>query len=166
MNQEHINPFIESLRTVFQTMLQLNVEAGAPTERVEPTPSHDVSGIISLNGDLEGSCVLSFPMDAARRIVTIFAGSDCDPTGPDFCDAIGELVNMVTGGAKARFKGRTISISCPTVITGSGHVVRASREFSCFAIPFTSDLGNFVIEVAFKNNCAVMQGAAAQVAKV
>lgn len=164
MDTDLVTPFVESVRTVFQTMLQLNVEAGASYERREPTPSHDVSGIISLTGDFDGSCVLSFPLDAARRIVTIFAGSDCDPGSGDFADAIGELVNMVTGGAKARFKGRTISISCPTVITGSGHVVRASKEFSCFVIPFTSDLGNFVIEVSVKTTSKVLQSLASATA--
>lgn len=160
MNSDLVTPFVDSLRTVFQTMLQMNVEAGNAYERREPTPSHDVSGLITLSGDFDGSCVLSFPMEAAKRIVTIFAGAECDPAGGDFADAIGELVNMVTGGAKAKFKGRTISISCPTVITGSGHVVRSSKEFSCFVIPFTSDLGNFVIEVSIKTNSPVLQAAA------
>lgn len=164
MNKELVTPFVESLRTVFSTMLQLHVEAGNAFERREPTPSHDVSGIISMSGDIEGSCVLSFPLEAAKRIITIFAGAECDPGGEDFSDAVGELVNMVSGGAKARFKGFNIAISCPTVITGTGHVVRGNRDFSCFVIPFSCDCGEFCVEVSIKSNSKVLQSASSATA--
>jgi Holliday junction resolvasome RuvABC endonuclease subunit len=45
--------------------------------------------------------VLAFPTETAERVVSLFCGQQLAAGTPDFADAIGELVNMVSGGAKA-----------------------------------------------------------------
>ena len=34
----------------------------------------------------------------------------------DFTDAVGELVNMISGGAKALLEGKEVSMGCPSVV--------------------------------------------------
>ena len=151
MDSSYIMPFIETTQHVFKTMLQLEVKAGKPAIKKTTEPSYDVSGIIWMSGDVDGSVILSFPIDTARRAVALFAGEELDPKHEDFADAIGELVNMVSGGAKAKFEGKSVSISCPSVVVGSSHAVFSSKDVTTITIPHTSDVGDFAVEVAFRN---------------
>lgn len=151
MDASYITPFVKSIQNVFSTMLQLPVTVLDPTIKQGNSPSHDVSGIIGMSGDVKGSVVLSFKLDAAESIVALFCGERLDSNGADFADAIGELVNMVCGGAKALFtQTKSVSISCPSVIVGQNHGVSLPSDIPCVVIPCTTDCGEFVIEVAIR----------------
>lgn len=158
MDQSYILPFVKSVQNVFETMLQLPVDVAEPTLKPNASPQYDVSGIIAMSGDVEGSIVLSFPTACAERAVAIFTGSELDRDHDDFPDAIGELVNMVSGGAKAQFTGKTVSISCPTVVIGQNHEVHGGKDLVCIRIPCATDIGEFNVEVALKQ--AAVQAAA------
>lgn len=150
MDQSYIIPFIKSVQNVFETMLQLPVEVGAPTLRKEPSPGFDVTGIIAMSGDVEGNIVLSFPTATAERVVSLFTGTTITKGHEDFADAVGELLNMISGGAKAQFAGKSVSISCPSVVIGASHTVFGSKELVGIKIPCNSDCGEFCVEVAMK----------------
>lgn len=151
MDPLFITAFIKSISNVFTTMLQLPVEVGEPTIKMGDEEPFDVSGIIGMSGDVVGSVVLCFPGDAAERIVAIFTGEQMSIDSEDFPDAIGELVNMVAGGAKGMFDGRDVSISCPSVIVGQGHSVSRLKDVPCVLIPCSTDCGEVVIEVAIQD---------------
>ncbi|MEM1208284.1 MAG: chemotaxis protein CheX [Planctomycetota bacterium] len=150
MDQSYILPFVKSVQNVFETMLQLPIEVGEPSLKQNPSPQYDVSGIIAMSGDVEGSIVLSFPTAAAERAVGLFTGMEMTADNADFPDAIGELVNMVSGGAKAQFTGKQVSISCPSVVIGANHEVHGAKDLVCIRIPCTCDIGEFNVEVALK----------------
>jgi chemotaxis protein CheX len=143
-----INPFIGSINAVFRTMVHAEVKIGKPHMVVEPGTRSDVSGVIGFSGQASGCVVLSFPMDVACRVTSSFAGTVLDEKHPDFADAIGELANMVAGSAKKDFEGMDISISLPSVIVGSGHLVSKSQTCPRLVIPVESSLGSFDVEVS------------------
>lgn len=155
MDQSYVIPFIKSVQNVFETMLQLPVQIGAPTLKQQNEPSYDVSGIIGMSGDVEGSVVLSFPTATAERVVSLFTGTELSHTHEDFADAIGELVNMVSGGAKAQFQGKHVSISCPSVVIGTAHQVYGRKDVIAICIPCSSDCGEFNVEVSIKQGLQV-----------
>ncbi len=162
MDSTYIKPFIQSVQNVFETMLQLPLEIGEPALKKANAPNFDVSGIIGMSGDVEGSVVLSFPTTTAERVVSLFTGVDIEHTHDDFPDAIGELVNMVTGGAKAQFEGRSVTISCPSVVIGQDHVVFGRKDVVCISMPCTCDVGEFSLEVSVKKGQGVEQSAEAE----
>jgi chemotaxis protein CheX len=165
MDPAFITPFISSIQNVFSTMLQLKVDIGDPYIKKDPAQHYDVSGIIGMSGDVVGSVVLSFPLDAARRMVALFAGADMDPANPDFADAVGELVNMVSGNAKGQFGGnRKVQISCPSVVVGKDHTVGRQKDTPCVVIPCRTDCGEVVIEVAIRAAAAGQAAAPAAMA--
>ena len=119
MDADYITPFVTSIQNVFSTMLQLPVTAHEPVVKSGVSPTHDVSGIIGMSGDVVGTVILSFRLEAAQSVVALFCGERLPADSADFADAVGELVNMVSGGAKALFAdSREVSISCPSVIVG------------------------------------------------
>jgi chemotaxis protein CheX len=151
MDSQSVAAFVTSTNQVFTTMLSLQVSAGKPYSGCAvPRFENDVSGIIGLSGDVQGMVVLSFPTTTARNAIRAFTGMDMEPSSPDFADAIGELVNMISGAAKAKFEGRTISISCPSVVLGRGHRVTQPSDAFCITIPFDCPAGEFSLEVAMK----------------
>lgn len=147
MDVRYINAFAKSIRNTFETMCSLPITMGKPELKTGVDPSSDVTGVIGFSGDAAGSVVLHFRFDAASKIASRFAGIDITPQHPDFADAVGELANMVAGGAKAHFEGLDISISLPSVIVGEKHNVSASRSSPRLIIPCTTEAGVFHVEV-------------------
>jgi len=150
VDQSYIIPFVKSVQNVFETMLQLPVQINQPEIRREGGPAFNVSGIIGMSGDVEGTVVLSFPTATAERAVSLFTGIDLEHTHEDFADAVGELVNMVSGGAKAQFTAKKVAITCPSVVVGSGHQVYGRSDIVTIHIPCSSDIGEFCVEIALK----------------
>ena len=152
MDAQQITSFVVSTHQVFSTMLSLAVTAGKPyTCCAVPKFENEVSGIIGMSGDMQGMVVLSFPTSTAKNVIRAFTGMDMEPTSPDFADAVGELVNMISGAAKAKFEGKNVSISCPSVVIGKGHKVQQPSDAVCITIPFECPAGAFSVEVAIKS---------------
>ncbi len=149
MDVRYINPFIEAVRSVFSTMVQLDVELGRP-HLAEQLPRYDVSGIIGMSGDVVGSIVLSFPTPVAVQVISKFASTELQPSSPDFADALGELVNMISGAAKAKFEGKNVSISTPSVVIGVGHTVARPARTACISLPCRVFCGHFSIDIAIR----------------
>lgn len=160
MDPRFISPFIHSVQNVFSTMLQLPVSVGEPRLKEGARGSHDVSGIIGMSGDVVGCVVLSLSSETAQRIVSLFTGEQTSPESDDFADAIGELVNMISGGAKANFPGGAVSISAPSVVMGAGHTIARQREVPCVIIPCATDCGDLVIEIAIQAHSSPAAAAA------
>lgn len=150
MDKTYIMPFVKSVQNVFETMLQMPVTIGTPTLKGGETPSFDVSGIIGMSGDIEGTVVLSFPTQTAERTVKVFTGMNLTAKDEDFIDAIGELVNMISGSAKAQFEGKKVSITCPSVIIGGEHIVFGQKDVVSIRIPCDCDTGSFAVEVSIR----------------
>ncbi|HOW72435.1 MAG TPA: chemotaxis protein CheX [Phycisphaerae bacterium] len=151
MDARYINPFVASAKNVFKTMLAADVVIGKPF--VIPSskePDADVSALIGLSGDAVGCVVLTFPMATAVMVAGRFAGVALDSMHPDFCDALGELANMVAGHAKAQMVDLDVSISLPSVVVGAHHIVSQSKQSPRLALPCCSDLGRFHVEVAME----------------
>ncbi|MCH7995424.1 MAG: chemotaxis protein CheX, partial [Planctomycetes bacterium] len=100
MDVRFVNPFLKSVSNTFATMCGAEVTFGKPVMRTVDSESADVSAIIGFSGDAAGSVVLCFSFDCACKLTTAFAGTEITPEHPDFADALGELANMVAGGAK------------------------------------------------------------------
>lgn len=147
MDVRYINPFINSVTNVFGTMCGLKVTVGKPQLKSGDKPQSDVSGVIGFSGDAAGSVVIHFSFDTASKIASAFAGIEITPQHADFADALGELANMIAGGARAQFEGLDISISLPNVIVGRDHNVSASKSTPRIIIPCATDAGTIQVEV-------------------
>ncbi|MFK7961400.1 MAG: chemotaxis protein CheX [Phycisphaerales bacterium] len=149
MATRSITPFIESVRSVFSMMLQSSVTCTGPFEgSLTQDDPPDVSGVVGMFGDLEGSVVVKFSFETARQVVARFVGSEVSVKSEDFADAIGELVNMITGGAKAKFGEGDVSITVPSVVVGGSHRIHPMPGAEIQSFRCDGELGVFVVEVA------------------
>lgn len=150
LTAKQIMPFVNSTMNVFSTMVKVKPEIGTPTLKSDAKTTYDVSGVIGFSGEVVGSVVLSFQMEAAKQLVGALVGMDVDPESSDFTDAVGELANMVAGSAKKDL-GRKANIAVPTVIIGPNHLVGRLTGVPCVVIPCKTAIGNFAVEVNIKN---------------
>lgn len=146
MDTTYVTAFISATQKVFNTMLQLSVTFGKPVVTQGVPSKFDVSGVIGMSGDITGAVVLSFPTETALGVVKAFTGESVSTDNEDFSDAIGELANMVSGNAKSKFDGKSVSISCPCVIIGSDHKIQQPSESNCISIPCNCACGEFAVE--------------------
>lgn len=154
MNAQQIRCFLESTAHLFSTMLSSTVEFGKPEMQPRDAKHHDISGIIGLSGEIVGSVVVGFPTETALAAVEAFVGMPVGLDDDNFADAIGELANIITGGAKARMEGEDISISCPSVVIGTDYTVQRPRMATCVRIPCRSPFGEFDLAVCINSGAA------------
>jgi chemotaxis protein CheX len=150
MDVRLINPFVQSVKRVFETMVHVKLAIGKPYLKGANGPASDVSGIIGFSGDAAGCVVISFTTEVACRAASSFAGVPIDQNHADFADAIGELANMVAGNAKKEFTDLNIKISLPSVVIGEQFVVSNSRTTPRIVIPCSCELGEINVEVGME----------------
>ncbi|MBN1507779.1 MAG: chemotaxis protein CheX [Sedimentisphaerales bacterium] len=147
---QYVDALTESLRDVFGSMLACDVEVAAATQHANRITPHDISAMIGLSGDVIGCVLVSLPTATALAAYKAFTGETIEPDNPDFFDAVGELANMIAGGAKSRLEGRSVNIGLPAVILGKAIHVSAPKGVPFTSIPCRSPLGEFCIEVALR----------------
>ena len=153
MNVDYINPFIESVHDLFATMLTAKASRGTVAVSRGEGSFHDIVALIGLSGPARGMVTLAFPIKTALNIVNRLLGTESRIIDDTVSDAIAEVVNIVAGGAKARFKienGPPIDLSLPSVIRGNSFCVDHPSETTWLEVPFESDLGPFTMRVTFK----------------
>lgn len=152
MNVEFINPFLSSLMNVLETMAMTKLEPGKPSLKREEVSKGDVSGIIGMAGpQTKGSLSVTFEESLALSIMEKMLGERPDSINEEVTDMVGEITNMVTGGAKNILgdKGYDFNMATPTVVSGKAHTISHQCESSTLIIPFTSESGKAYIEVSF-----------------
>lgn len=150
MKVEWINPFLSATVETFARMARLKVVSGKPYLFTDQQNGKDISGVIGLSGTLKGAVVIGMPEKVALLMVERLIGQHFDKLTAEVNDGVGELANIIAGYAKKDLTGEEIQIALPTVIYGPKHTVSMPSDVPVVVIPFTSELGDFVIEVGMK----------------
>ncbi|MBD3346539.1 MAG: chemotaxis protein CheX [Chitinivibrionales bacterium] len=148
MDVKYINPFIQSTMETFQKMMNTEVSPGKPILKSASTMKFDVSGIIGLSGEAQGSIAICFPKVVALKTVSAMLGMSVKVVGEEVRDGVGEIANIIAGYAKQYLHEYSVTISLPKIIMGNGHVVTNIKGVPAFIVPFESALGVFAMEVA------------------
>lgn len=150
MKAEYINPFITSTSEVFKTMVGIDPSRGQLYVKSDEKLPYDISGIIGLAGQASGFVVISMTERLALKVVENFLGEKKETMDDDVMDAIGEILNMIAGGAKQVFSknGIRFKISIPNVVAGKNHVVGKQKNVHCIGMTFSVGDDTFVIEVS------------------
>jgi chemotaxis protein CheX len=149
MDVRYINPFLVAIRNIFDTMIDVPFTLGTPKLKKENIPTHEISSIIGLSGDVTGCVVISLSQEIAFELVSALTGETFTEINADCTDAIGEIANMIAGNAKTDFPQGNTSISVPSVVTGS-HKVAYPSGIAIVSIPCQTRKGELVIDVALK----------------
>ncbi len=154
LNVDYINPFIEATTNTFQTMCSLTPTRDRVFLKGDGEETYGVSGIIGLGGEATGAVVLNLPEKVAMGVVSKFVGEDFSAITSGVVDGVGELTNIIAGDAKNRLiqKGYKFEIGLPRIVTGRNYITAQNKNVPCLVVSFTSELGNFCLEVSLKKS--------------
>jgi chemotaxis protein CheX len=153
MDVKYVNPFINAVVNTMETMLGVAPERMSPSLKNNNVAQGDISSIIGFAGDnVHGSIALSFPTLTALKIYHRMMGEVINKINKDVEDTIGELVNIVAGGAKTELENEDVifHISIPSVIIGKNHTIAHKGSIPVVLIPFKWEKGTFVMEISMK----------------
>jgi chemotaxis protein CheX len=147
---ESINPFIESVFELLSTMLGCEVKHGEVALAKHTGTAQELTALIGLSGRARGNVAISFSEDTAMAMLSRLHGADVGAAEETIIDVLVEIVNMVGGGAKARFRAETpVDLSLPGVVRGMDYSVKFPSSSDWPDIPFTSELGPFNLRVGY-----------------
>lgn len=152
MNVEFINPFLNSMSNVLATMATLDIHPQNLGLKKDKVPPGDVTGIISMQSSrTKGTLAISFSERVILQIAQRMLGETFTSIDKDIADLVGEITNIVCGGAKQLLeqKGFNFDLARPTVIIGKAQEVCHTVKAPVIVIPFTTEAGEFYVEVCF-----------------
>ncbi len=142
-----ISPFINSTMRAFNTMLGWELRPQTPEVNTHFHPRYEVSGVIGLSGKMVGTLVLSVEKEVALAAAEVLTQQKYEQLTEDVIDTMGEITNIVGGGAKAELAEYALNLSLPTVIIGRNHLVTFISNVQTVLVPFECDAGEIAIEV-------------------
>lgn len=157
MTDKFIHHLASSMFEVCGMMLGTTVGDALPVAGRPAMRGKSVSAVIPLTGALTGCAALRMSVSTAEPLASALAGQKLAADTPDFADALGEIANMVVGGAKARLSRSDVSIGTPSVVSK----VDWPRDTARRAIGFGTPFGKVYIEVAVRDGTATHSRAAA-----
>jgi len=152
MNAEFINPFIAALLNVLKTMAQTELVPGKPKKKSDKQAGGDISGLIGMVGDnIQGSMSISFEEGLVLEIMQKMLGEKPDGINSDVEDMVGEITNMICGGAKNELdqKGFDFGMATPIVVSGKNHTINHQVDGKKMVMPFLHETGNLYLEMCF-----------------
>lgn len=152
MKAELINPFLEATVSVLKTMASINPVPGKPYIKKGISATGDVSGIVGITGDTEGSICITFSRECILLIISQMLGENQLEINDEVKDAVGELTNMISGDSRRRLEemGHHFLGAIPSVISGHGHEIKHITKGPILSIPFNTQAGSFTVEVCLK----------------
>jgi chemotaxis protein CheX len=156
MDVKYINPFVLATRTVFQTMLNLEVTMDKPRLKNDKTTSGDVTGVMGLVGDKKGTICISFRRKGALYAYKTLMGDERSDMDPEVVDAIGELTNIISGQARKELESSGVSLkaSIPTVVVGLAVALHFMSSAPIISLPFQFPTNNgdeaFYVDFSFE----------------
>ncbi|MCB2182315.1 MAG: response regulator [Desulfobulbaceae bacterium] len=147
---EYLNPFLVSAQKTIETMAQIPVRTRPLQRKEERVTYGEVTGIIGMSSEkVSGNMVISFSKSCILDIVAkMFMEPEKDEIDKDVVDAVGELTNIICGGAKAKLAKHKIlfDMATPTMIVGKNIQLHYRPDAEIIVIPFETPSGNFVVE--------------------
>lgn len=154
MKVEYINPFIEATLKSMEMMAQIVATRANLALKEDLITTYEISSIVSLHGQIEGSIIVSMPASLACKLASNMLMEEITEIDAAVQDAIGEMGNIIVGDARRSLKAMNfdVNISLPNIVLGKGHKIARKQNVPCIAIPFHTEFGDFEVNVGLKDN--------------
>ncbi len=150
MDVRFANPFINATLSILEELTSVRYVAGKAYLKEDELAKGDITGIIGLTGEVNGTISVTFEEKIILKIVSAMFDEEVTEINDEVIDAAGELNNMITGRAinDLAEKGLTLDLSVPSVVHGKNHTVKHLTDGPKIAIPFITPVGKFTIEIS------------------
>lgn len=154
MEAEVLNPFIDAALYVLQTSASLNAEIVAPYRKTTTEPRGDVTCMLTVTGDFNGSVAVSYTKECILGIVSNMFGEEMTELNDEIKDAAGEVTNMIAGQVTTKLAeaGKSLVAKSGDVLMEEGHTVNHIEGLPVIAVPYKTEKGEFTIEFCFEQS--------------
>lgn len=150
---KYLNHFIQNTHNVLKKMAKMEAVFKEVYFSNDFRIFGDISGIIGLSGESEGTVVATFYWSLAREIIAKMMKVQKDQVNSELIhDGVGELINMIAGSTKKNLVGTPyhFELSLPSVVVGYGHQIGHPENVSIAVILFDVDNNAFALQVGIK----------------
>jgi len=150
---EYLTPFVKNTCNVLETMASLRAEFEDVYFSNGIKMFGDVSGIMGLSGNAEGTLVVTFYWNLAQKVIAKMMGIEEDKLDAELIhDGVSEIINMISGSTKREFVGTPyhFEITLPSVVVGSGHQIGHVHDTAIAVLIFRVDSQYFSLYVSIK----------------
>ncbi len=147
-----VNPFIEGTLHILDTTAFVKVKPEPPFLKTDTTAQGDITGLLEISGDLEGTAAISFTEKSILGIVSAMFGEEMTEINDEITDAVGEISNMVAGHVTTKIAelDKKIKVKFVNVLIGKDQVIPHTQAGShVVSIPFRTTKGKLVLEVCY-----------------
>ncbi|CAM2066153.1 Chemotaxis protein CheX [Sulfidibacter corallicola] len=149
---ELINPILNATEKIFENYLSLETRKKGVVMRETLAPKFELSALLDIFGKgLRGKVLLNISNRLALKIHHILLGEEKTLIDDQVKDAVGEMVNIITGNAKGEFGRMNLSytVSTPYVIFGRNHIISNAGDNPFISSVYWSSEGFFEICLSF-----------------
>jgi chemotaxis protein CheX len=146
-------PFILSTWNVLGTMAMTEASTKGPSTEEDRRSIGDITGFVGMPGEkAKGYLAMSFSKSCVLGIVSNMFGELLTEINDDVVDAVGEITNMVLGGAKNALSkmGYKFGLAVPSVLIGTNIRIARPSGDKPIIIPFNTADGDFYVEFTIR----------------
>lgn len=153
MKIEFLNPFILSAAEVLQMEVGTQVSRGQIGLKKGLFVSNDVTVLISLVGQVQGTVLYHMSYDTAKGLVSAILGQTFAQFDELAQSGIAELANVITGLSSTRLSGAGYAsiISVPMLIIGKRSRI-STLNIDRICVPLLTDVGEIGLDIALREN--------------
>ena len=137
--EKYIQPFVDVCVNVFRDFVGAELTPERPHfSNKDDLNEWDISAVIGLTGEARGAVVISMKKQLACHLTGTLTGATHSDLDEEVVDAIGEIINIISGNAKRGLEEAfRLVISLPTIVKGPGHSVQwPNGQARIICIPF------------------------------
>lgn len=152
MRLDFVKIFIDCTTQLFQQMLGPAVNVSSMAVKPSPVAGSDVLTIIGLTGESQGRVIFDMDSMTATQVAGCMLGKPTAEMTPLAQSTIAELASMAIGQAISRINdnGTRLTMSPPTVITGSG-LVSYDQCFETLVAPIATGYGEVRMNITIQD---------------
>ena len=153
MKIEFLNPFIISAAEVLQKEVGSEVTRGQVGLQKGLFVSSDVTVLISLVGQVQGTVLFHMSYATAKGLVSAILGQQFTQFDELAQSGIAELANVITGlsSTKLSSAGYATIISVPMLIIGKGSRI-STINIDRVRVPLLTNVGEIGLDIALREN--------------
>ena len=161
MRYEYIEPIVAAAKKVLEQVTSGEVTSGDVALVKGDDLDSDVSVLISVKGDSEGSIVICLDTATATALCEVMNHDMCGALSNGVCenpslamDTIAELSNMIAGNATSSLNelGFDFTVFPPNALVARPELVRKMSGLELFRVPLGTRCGEIAVNVALTTN--------------
>ena len=122
MDKKLVRAVALGTQMVFKDLIgwEMHVDA-ITTNQGSANGTPELNAVVSFNGTKSGAFILHCSEPLSATIASTMLGLDCEVGSIETKDAIGELLNIITGAVKSHYQSQRdpFKLSVPTIVAGT-----------------------------------------------